>query len=217
MDEAIKNIFFDFDGVLVESIDVKTQAFYKLYEPYGIEIASKAMQHHIENGGMSRFEKFKLYHKQYLNVDLNENEIMNLSGQFSSIVVNAVIAAPEVSNAGHFLKKYHSRFSFWIITGTPTDEIRYIVEKRNWSAYFKGIYGSPQKKDFWTEFIIKENGLNRKEIIFLGDALADFNAAQKSSLNFALRNHHQNEDLFKDFFGLRFNDFNELEKKMELA
>ena len=216
MKTQLKNIFFDFDGVLVESLDVKTQAFYKLYEPFGKEIANNVANHHIENGGMSRFEKFKLYHKNYLNIDLSENEIKNLADQFSAIVVNAVIDSPEAEGANHFLEKYHSIFKCWIITGTPTEEIKYIVEKRNWSKYFIDMYGSPEKKDYWTEHIIKKHGLKREETIFLGDALADYNAANKSSLTFALRTHEQNLDLFTNFNGIRFHTFKELETQLHL-
>lgn len=52
----IKAIFWDFDGVIAESVNVKTEAFYNLYLPYGIEIAEKVRRHHLDNGGMSRFE-----------------------------------------------------------------------------------------------------------------------------------------------------------------
>ena len=54
----VKNIFFDFDGVIADSVNVKTEAFEKIYLPYGKEIAEKVINHHRENGGMSRFEKF---------------------------------------------------------------------------------------------------------------------------------------------------------------
>ena len=29
-------IVFDFDGVLVESVDIRTRAFVELYRPYGV-------------------------------------------------------------------------------------------------------------------------------------------------------------------------------------
>ena len=37
----IKNIFFDFDGVIAESVSAKTDAFKEMYMPYGEEIAAK--------------------------------------------------------------------------------------------------------------------------------------------------------------------------------
>ena len=69
-------IFFDFDGVIVDSVHIKTQVFYEMYLPYGKNIAKKAKQHHIENGGVSRFEKFKVYHKDFLGKTLNNDELI---------------------------------------------------------------------------------------------------------------------------------------------
>ena len=62
----IKAIIFDFDGVISHSIEVKTQAFYNLYKDYGEEISKKVVEHHESNGGISRFEKIKFYHKNFL-------------------------------------------------------------------------------------------------------------------------------------------------------
>ena len=51
----IKAIIFDFDGVIVESLDIKTGAFKKLYEVFSEEIATKVVNHHLINGGISRY------------------------------------------------------------------------------------------------------------------------------------------------------------------
>ena len=39
-------IIFDFDGVLVESVDIKTQAFAGLYQSYGETIVGKVVRYH---------------------------------------------------------------------------------------------------------------------------------------------------------------------------
>jgi beta-phosphoglucomutase-like phosphatase (HAD superfamily) len=40
-------IVFDFDGVLVESVDVKTQAFGALYAEYGDRIVEQVKAYHL--------------------------------------------------------------------------------------------------------------------------------------------------------------------------
>ena len=46
----IKDLYiFDFDGVLVDSVEIKAKAFNELYRPYGSEIAEKIVFHHIQN------------------------------------------------------------------------------------------------------------------------------------------------------------------------
>ena len=61
---------FDFDGVITESVQIKTDAFVALYSNYGTDIVQKVVKHHETNGGMSRYKKIKLYHKTLLNIVL---------------------------------------------------------------------------------------------------------------------------------------------------
>ena len=52
-------IIFDFDGVILNSHKIKTQAFYQLFKNYGKKIAIKSKNYHINNAGVSRYIKFK--------------------------------------------------------------------------------------------------------------------------------------------------------------
>ena len=84
-----RNIIFDFEGVLAESLHIKTHAFYQLYEQYGKDISQKVVVNHNENGGMSRYEKFPYYHKSFLNIVLSTEQVNQLSNDFSKIVDNS--------------------------------------------------------------------------------------------------------------------------------
>lgn len=208
----IKNIFFDFDGVIAESVNAKTEAFREMYIEHGTEIADKVVDYHINHGGVSRFEKFKYWEKEFFDRDISEDEVQRLANEFSKLVLNRVINADEVDGAGYFLKKYYKAMRFWIITGTPTTEIEIITEKRELTAYFIGIHGSPEKKMYWTEYLIKQHNLKREETLFLGDATTDYDAANHSKLHFALRDNDENSEIFRNYSGLRFSNFNELEE-----
>jgi len=52
-------VFFDFDGVILDSVDVKTDAFVAIFRGYGPKIREDVVKYHHENGGVSRMEKFK--------------------------------------------------------------------------------------------------------------------------------------------------------------
>ena len=41
----VNAIIFDFDGVVLESLNVKKNAFKKLYEPYGSDISKRVVEH----------------------------------------------------------------------------------------------------------------------------------------------------------------------------
>ena len=213
----IKNIFFDFDGVIAESVSAKTDAFEEMYLPYGKDIAAKVVEYHKLHGGVSRYEKFKYFHKEFLNEVIDKKKVNELANQFSNIVLDKVINSDEVLGANYFIEKYHTKFQFWIITGTPTTEIELIIEKRKLTNFFIGLHGSPKNKRYWTENLIKKNNLKRDEIIFLGDATTDMDAADYSKTHFALRENDENKEIFKDYKGLRFNDFYQLEKKLNIT
>jgi HAD superfamily hydrolase (TIGR01549 family) len=211
-----KNLIFDFDGVLAESVHIKTEAFYKLYKPFGIEIAKKVVEHHKANGGMSRFEKFQHYHKVFLNINLNNNGIESLSIKFSHLVVQGVIDSDEVTGATWFLKKY-SNVKKWIVSATPTVEICEIVNRRNMAEHFIKIYGSPEKKTPVVEKIITKNNLIKNETVFLGDALSDHKAAEENDIDFLLRSTPENKSLFLGALNLiSFKDFFELDKQINI-
>jgi beta-phosphoglucomutase-like phosphatase (HAD superfamily) len=87
----IKAIIFDFDGVIVESVDIKTKSFKKLFEPYGKEIVKKVIEHHLKNTGVSRFEKFNYIYKNILNRKLTKDKFDSLCKKFSDLVVDEVV------------------------------------------------------------------------------------------------------------------------------
>jgi phosphoglycolate phosphatase-like HAD superfamily hydrolase len=211
----IKNIFFDFDGVIAESVSAKTDAFREMYISYGEDIADKVVEYHKNNGGVSRFEKFKYWEKTFFGKDIDENKVQEMAQKFSNLVLRKVIDSEEVLGATAFIKKYKDKLNFWIITGTPTNEIAIITKERGLFDYFIGIHGSPENKRFWTEYLLDTHNLKRNETLFLGDATTDQDAASFSKLHFALRENEENFEIFRDYKGNRFKDFIELEKQID--
>ena len=197
----IKGIIFDFDGVIVDSVQVKTDAFAVLYKPYGPNIVKKVVEHHEANGGMSRFEKIRLYHESFLNKTISEGGIMNFAGQFSELVVKKVIEAPYVPGALEYIKSEYSNKKLFISTGTPSDEIFRIVKAKNIGHYFVEILGSPDIKMEHLKFIMSKYELNADELIFFGDSSTDINAASAFNIPFILIKNSHNYNAFESYNG----------------
>jgi phosphoglycolate phosphatase-like HAD superfamily hydrolase len=203
MFKTVEAIFFDFDGVITDSVNVKTEAFAKIYKPYGKEVVNNVIMHHLANGGVSRFEKFKIYHKDFLGVDLDNQQVQALADKFHNLVVQKVIDAPFIPGALEFLVKYYLYFPLYVISATPEGEINEIIYKKELRKYFKGVYGSPSNKSKWAKYIISKDNFDPKKVIFVGDALSDYNAALNCGLHFIARiekcGHNPFEEIIVDY------------------
>jgi HAD superfamily hydrolase (TIGR01549 family) len=180
----IKAIIFDFDGVISNSVNVKTDAFAKLYEQYGDEVVNSVVEHHIVNGGMSRFEKFEIYHKKFLGIDLTKEELTILSEKFSSLVINKVVNAPYISGAYSFITNYFNKYQFFIISATPQNEMRAILQMKKIDSYFIKVLGSPAQKDYNIKLILNDFKLGVSEVCYIGDSINDYNAALSTGIKF---------------------------------
>ena len=203
----LKGIIFDFDGVIAESVQIKTDAFARLYEQYGDKIVNKVIEHHESNGGMSRFEKIKLYHESFLNKAITNEEIGELTNQFSKLVVRKVIESPYVPGVFKYIQKCYEKYNLFISTGTPTNEMKQILIGRGIAEYFIEILGSPEKKCVHITKIISKYNYHPDELIFYGDANTDINAAKQASIPFVLIKNSFNEKLVKIFKGKIINNF----------
>ena len=157
---------------------------------------------------MSRFEKFKLYHKKYLGLELDDNGMNELSRSFSKIVVDKVIEAPFVSGALDFLIEHYEQYDFFISSATPESEVREISKQKNISKYFKKIYGSPKSKVFHIENIVKKFRYKKNELVFIGDSINDLVAAKKCGIKFIARIIENNNQLVDEKFQME--DLNKL-------
>jgi HAD superfamily hydrolase (TIGR01549 family) len=184
MDKNITVIIFDFDGVISQSVNIKTEAFEKIYKPYGVEVVKKVKAHHLANGGMSRFEKFKIYHGDYLKIKLKDKQIIELSKEFSKNVVKKIVKAPYVPGAYEFIRKYFKKYTYFLITATPQNEIENIVKLKGLDKYFVRVLGSPLEKHENINRILNQYKLDKSEVCYIGDSLNDYTASKRCGIKF---------------------------------
>jgi len=176
-----KAILFDFDGVICESNEVKTQAFKKLFSDYPAHM-ERILAYHKVNGGISRFRKFSYIYSDILNKALDEEEAEALGKKFSRYVYDAVVASPYVPGAYEFLEKHHRELPLFIVSGTPQKEIISIVRQKRLDRFFRGVYGSPATKSDIIRRILRENMLRANDIVFVGDTINDVEGARKAGI-----------------------------------
>lgn len=175
-------LLFDFDGVLVDSVNIKEQAFGALYSEHGNAIVKRVVEHHRSNGGVSRFDKFRHYHREFLGIEILADEVENLNQKFSHLVTQSVINANEINGADNMLRVVQNKLPLHVISATPEAELEQIIIARKMRHYFKSVHGAPQKKVAHIIEIIKQHGYQKP--IMIGDALPDYEAAMEAEVDF---------------------------------
>ena len=175
---------FDFDGVLADSVEVKTEAFAKLFEEYGSDIQKRVIAHHRENGGMTRVEKIRHYHSAFLGKQIDDAKLTVLCDRFSTLVVDKVVAAPEIQGAKKFLDFWYGTLPCFIDSATPDAEIIQIVSRRGLNTYFVEILGSDRAKSENLAYLLEKHQIEPNRCLFFGDAASDYEAAIKCGVDF---------------------------------
>jgi phosphoglycolate phosphatase-like HAD superfamily hydrolase len=205
----IRAIFFDFDGVLIESAEIKTRAFRRLFAEYG-DAVEEIVSYHVANMGISRFVKFRHIFDEILHLPLSVEQEDELGERFSGMVLQEVLEAPLVPGVLDFLETYKGRYLFFIVSGTPEQELRDIADRRRLSPFFLEIHGSPESKEAIIEGIISRYALDSDEALMIGDGETDLLAAEKNRITFVARITSENEDQLSKC-RLKVRDLSELE------
>ena len=86
INSKIKTIFWDFDGVILDSMKIKGDGFIELFKEYDEMYLNKLEQYHYDNGGVSRFEKIKYFFNEILQKDITEKEVIEFADKFAEII-----------------------------------------------------------------------------------------------------------------------------------
>ena len=206
----IVTIIFDFDGVIINSLDAKNSAFKSLFKNYGKKFQKKVEHFHNQNLGISRYVKIKRIYQELLNKNINNKFIDKLADNFSKIVFKKVIKSRLNYGVIKFLKKKQFKYDFFIASATPDDELKSIIKNKRITKYFKNIYGTPMTKEKIIDKIIKNYKYKKKELVFIGDSKHDLISSQKANIKFIGKiNNNQNNFNQKIIY---FHNFNTLDK-----
>jgi phosphoglycolate phosphatase-like HAD superfamily hydrolase len=179
-------VFWDFDGVIKLSVDIKTNAFIQLFEGSEAVVLEKIRSHHLKNGGMSRFDKIPLY-ARWAGVDLNPSMLQSYIDEFSRIALNSVVSSEWVPGVVQYLHSNYRLQDFYLISATPQEEINLITKQLEIHGLFKQIFGFPTIKTLAVSQVLKKSDKDKVNSVFIGDALIDCEAAESNGIDFIFR------------------------------
>ena len=175
--------FFDFDGTLKYSDDIKGKIFYKIFgKEINNKIQKKIFLHHKSNHGIPRSEKIPYYMKLAGIKTTKKNQDYYLK-KYKNLIFKEVCNSKWVPGSKLFLKKIQDK-KIILLTASPHVEIIKILKQIKIKNFFDKIYGYPNKKgDVIKRFLLK-NKINSNKCIYFGNSQSDFNAAFKNKINY---------------------------------
>jgi HAD superfamily hydrolase (TIGR01509 family) len=178
-------VFFDFDGVILDSVAVKTAAFGELYAGYGPDVARAVVEYHLAHGGVSRFEKFRHFHEDLLGLTMTDALMDELCAAFNALTLTKVMEAPFIPGARETLAALGRRgVPAFVASGTPQAELEATVLARLGEGVFAEVHGSPRTKTEIVRDVAARRGLDPARCVFVGDAVTDFRAARECGVPF---------------------------------
>jgi len=200
-------VFWDFDGVIKDSVMVKSAGYEKLFLPFGEDVVKRVNKHHNVHGGISRYEKIPLY-LSWAGEPANPLQVQDFCDRFSELVQQAVVDSPWVPGVCEYLSSHYADQCFVLITGTPQKEIEEILHALNITRYFRNVYGAPKAKTIMVKDVLERLSCPFEQALVIGDSGTDLEAAKNNNVAFLLRRTSLNKELQKQFTGPSFENLN---------
>jgi len=199
-------VFWDFDGVIKQSVEVKAWAFAELFRSRSAALAERVRIHHLANGGLSRFEKMPTY-LTWAGIEPTPEKVAQYCQRFSDLALQGVVDAEWVPGAERLLRENPYGQEFVLFTATPQQEIEAILNALQLDTCFAQVHGAPTSKAAAIKSVLASGQLRPEQCLAIGDARADYDAACANSVPFLLRRHESNGAVFRDYTGDSIQDF----------
>jgi len=182
----VKIIVFDFDGTLIDSNQLKYDAFFKLFPSDDLhkKIVTEVLSEILEG---SRYVILRETIKRR-NTEMNEGELDNnvqvLAAKYNVIVADGAKHCKEKPGAKEVLESLSKRYNLYLNSTTPETSLKDIVKHRKWENYFCDIFGYPNDKTSVLLDIIKTESINPDELLVVGDGKSDMDSSKRTGCKF---------------------------------
>lgn len=181
--QPLDAIFFDVDGVLIDSMGVKGEAFADTF-PEKPHMRGAILNHHAAQGGVNRIRKLADLHIVVFGREASPTELEERIRSYELHVEARVVAAQEMPGAGEALAFWSERVPMHAVSASPGAELHRILAKRGIASFFKTISGYPPEKHVLISNVLTTDGLDAKRCVLVGDSRQDLAAANRTGLRF---------------------------------
>lgn len=178
-------VFWDFDGVILESNVIRTKGFRELFSDFDEQFIEELISYHVDNGGLSRYHKIRFFFEEILESEISDDEVNHWANKYSELVKEKLINDRLlISETNSHIRNNYSSNIYHIVSGSDQEELRDICKQLNIDKYFESINGSPTAKNELVRRLIKANNYSITDCILIGDSVNDKEAAEVNNIRF---------------------------------
>lgn len=181
----IKNILWDFDGVILDSMPIREYGFRKIFKIFSNDLVERLVEYHNLNGGLSRFHKIKFFFNNLLGQEISEQQIAEYADEFS-LIMKKELTNPKylIKETVEFIENNYQNYNFHIVSGSEHNELNYLCKTLGIDRFFISINGSPTHKNDLVADLLKKEKYFKEETILIGDSINDYEAAMINGIDF---------------------------------
>ncbi len=177
-------LLLDFDGVVVDSVKVKVDAYLQIYHGEAADKLRAVAAHQRLHGGVTRSVMFRYFETEIFGRSVSDESIRALSAAYTQQVHAAVLGSPLIPGARALLERARGHAAVHVISGTPQEELDDIVVRRGLAPYFVSWRGAPTTKIAAFREIIENRAYAPERVLAIGDALTELEAATTLGIPF---------------------------------
>lgn len=183
--KAASAVFWDFDGVLLDSMRIKEEGFAYAVREYPSEAIQQLTQWHRQNGGKSRYEKFRYFFTEILGQPVCEKKVSDFCNDFSKYCSSKLRDRSKLIEPTNRLCAEHSEMiKMHVVSAADEIELKKICDYLDVTKYFRSIHGSPASKVELIRIVLDLNGYAAENVWMVGDAINDYEAAKANNVRF---------------------------------
>lgn len=173
---------FDCDGVLLDSNNIKTEAFALALKDEEQSLVNRFIQYHKENGGVTRQKKFEYFYRE-IKKEEQKYDVETACSRFSDICQRKLNDARLIDGVETFLEKSNAKM--YVVTGGNQEEVIAALEKKDILKYFIKVLGNPISK-YENMQRLRESSYFKGDGLYFGDSKLDFELAEQFGQDFHL-------------------------------
>ncbi len=178
--DKYNHIFFDCDGVILDSNKIKTEAFYTIASEFDKNMAIELVKYHESFGGISRHVKFRYFFEELLKRNNFEDDYQYCLDKFSCVTLEKLKESNFTDGIEKFLTLVTDK-KLYVVSGGLESDLDEVFKYKKIFGLFEFVGGSPDSK---YEIVLRSNLSKYDDCLFIGDAITDFEVAKKFDMDF---------------------------------